>query len=224
MFTGIVEEVGSVVSISKSTSQSCIVISAKDVLENTNVGDSICVSGVCLTVTSLANSSFSADVSPETYKRSKLGKLQVGSVVNLERALLLTSRLGGHIVSGHIDSTGVIKSIKKESNSYIVEVTAQQSGLKYVVEKGSVTLDGVSLTVANVSNNSFTVSLIPHTFNNTSFKQCKSGHIVNVEYDIIGKYVEKLLNQGSGAFQPLTDVSRNTTSDLTLEALCKAGF
>ena len=179
--------------IKKSSKSSKLLIKANKVLENTNVGDSICTNGVCLTVTDLKANSFEADVMAETLRRSNLGDLTVGSKVNLERALTLESRLGGHIVSGHIDGVGEIISLVKEDNATWVTVKAKSDILRYVVLKGSITIDGISLTVAYVDENVFKVSIIPHTAQETTLLNKSIGETVNLECDVISKYVEKLM-------------------------------
>jgi len=194
LFTGIVEEVGKV----KSIGGGKIVIIAKKVVTDVAIGDSICVNGVCLTVTEFDDKSFTADIMPETIRRTSLSELKIGNLVNLERALTLSSRLGGHIVSGHIDGVGKILSLKNEANAVLMKIRADSKLLRYVVEKGSVALDGISLTVASVDLESFTVSLIPHTREITNLKEKKIGSLINIETDIIGKYVEKLASNSGG--------------------------
>ncbi|HBN10968.1 MAG TPA: riboflavin synthase [Ruminococcus sp.] len=193
MFTGIIEETGKVINIQKSSESCRIQISASKVLENTNIGDSIAVNGVCLTVTDMTKSSFSADVMAETVRRTSLAELKSGGRVNLERAMSAEGRFGGHIVSGHIDGTGIISDFKKEDNAVWITISADSSILKYIVEKGSVAIDGVSLTVAEITDKFFRVSIIPHTQSETTLISKKIGSKVNLECDIIGKYVEKLL-------------------------------
>ncbi|MEG1254622.1 riboflavin synthase [Clostridium sp.] len=193
MFTGIVEEIGVVQGIKKGEKSSKLVIKANKILEKTILGDSICTNGVCLTVTNLSGNIFEADVMAETLRRSNLGKLAIGSRVNLERALSLEGRLGGHIVSGHIDGVGEVTSLVKEDNATWVNIKATSQVLKYVVEKGSIAIDGISLTVAYVNDEAFKVSIIPHTGEETILLAKKSGDTVNLECDVIGKYVEKLL-------------------------------
>ena len=189
MFTGIVEEVGQVKAIGNGTLQ----IQATKVLEDVKLGDSIAVNGICLTVTGFNSHSFQADVMPETIKRTSLGELKLGSPVNLERALTLSSRLGGHIVSGHIDGTGTISDMTREDNAVWVTVQTKPDLLKYMIEKGSIAIDGVSLTIAYVDDGCFKVSVIPHTGEETILLKKKPGDTVNLECDLIGKYVEKLL-------------------------------
>ena len=192
MFTGIVEECGTVLGVLKNGVSGSLQIQASTVLEGTKTGDSIAVNGVCLTVTKLTKSSFTADVMAETFRRTNLGNLGKNSRVNLERAMAANGRFGGHIVSGHIDGTGVISRIKEEGNAVWIYISAPQSILNLIVEKGSVAVDGISLTVAAVSDKEFAVSVIPHTRENTALSGKKTGAVVNLENDIIGKYVQKL--------------------------------
>ncbi len=192
VFTGIVEECGTVLDVLKNGVSGSVQIQASTVLEGTKTGDSIAVNGVCLTVTKLTKSSFTADVMAETFRRTNLGNLEKNSRVNLERAMAADGRFGGHIVSGHIDGTGIISRIKEEGNAVWIYISAPQSILNLIVEKGSVAVDGISLTVAAVSDKEFAVSVIPHTRENTALSGKKTGAVVNLENDIIGKYVQKL--------------------------------
>ena len=192
VFTGIVEECGTVLDVLKNGVSGSVQIQASTILEGTKTGDSIAVNGVCLTVTKLTKSSFTADVMAETFRRTNLGNLGKNSRVNLERAMAADGRFGGHIVSGHIDGTGVISRIKEEGNAVWIYISAPQSILNLIVEKGSVAVDGISLTVAAVSDKEFAVSVIPHTRENTALSGKKTGAVVNLENDIIGKYVQKL--------------------------------
>ena len=192
MFTGIVEECGTVLDVLKNGVSGSVQIQASTVLEGTKTGDSIAVNGVCLTVTKLTKSSFTADVMAETFRRTNLGNLGKNSRVNLERAMAADGRFGGHLVSGHIDGTGIISRIKEEGNAVWIYISAPQSILNLIVEKGSVAVDGISLTVAAVSDKEFAVSVIPHTRENTALSGKKTGAVVNLENDIIGKYVQKL--------------------------------
>ena len=192
MFTGIVEECGTVLDVLKNGVSGSVQIQASTVLEGTKTGDSIAVNGVCLTVTKLTKSSFTADVMAETFRRTNLGNLGKNSRVNLERAMAADGRFGGHIVSGHIDGTGIISRIKEEGNAVWIYISAPQSILNLIVEKGSVAVDGISLTVAAVSDKEFAVSVITHTRENTALSGKKTGAVVNLENDIIGKYVQKL--------------------------------
>lgn len=192
MFTGIIEEIGTVRRIEHGAKGARLTIQAKTVLEDTKIGDSIATNGVCLTVVSMTSDSFSADVMAESLRRSSLGTLQGGSPVNLERAMAANGRFGGHIVSGHIDGTGTIASQKREDNAVWVKVKTPAPLLRYIVEKGSIAIDGVSLTVAAVTDTDFSVSIIPHTGAQTILLGKKPGDPVNLECDVIGKYVEKL--------------------------------
>ena len=222
MFTGIVEEIGKINSIQKNHLSAVLSISAKKVLEQTKVGDSIAVNGVCLTVTSLFTGGFTADVMAETLRRSALGGLSFGSSVNLERAMAADGRFGGHIVSGHIDGTGTIRSKKAEGNAVWVEISTTPSILKYIVEKGSIAIDGISLTVAKLTEDTFSVSLIPHTAEETTLLSKNPGELVNLENDIIGKYVERLLTFGDRM-----SGERNqepASSGITMDFLAKHGF
>lgn len=189
MFTGIIEEKGTF----KSLSNGRVEISCRKVLEETKIGDSISVNGVCLTVTSFSASGFFADVMNETLSRSNLGQLSKGDEVNLERAMAANGRFGGHFVSGHIDGTGKIEKMHDDGNAVWVYISAPGEILNLIVEKGSVAIDGISLTVAKVSDKDFAVSVIPHTGSETNLLSKKAGDIVNLENDIIGKYVEKLM-------------------------------
>ena len=211
MFTGIVEEIGTV----RRVTDGSIEIGAKLVLEGTKIGDSIAVNGVCLTVTTLRGDGFTADVMPETLRRSNLGTLRNGDGVNLERAMAADGRFGGHIVSGHIDGVGTIISQRKEGNATWVTISAPTEILKYIVEKGSIAIDGISLTVAAVTDADFSVSLIPHTGDATILLQKKCGDQVNLENDIVGKYVERLMTAASPT---------KTESRITLGFLQDNGF
>lgn len=193
MFTGLIEEIGKVEAVVKAAKSAEITIRARRVLEGVRLGDSICTNGVCLTVTSFGRERFTVDVMAETMRRSNLGRLSSGSEVNLERALSLGDRLGGHMVSGHIDGTGEIIAYEKEDNAVWITIAASSELLRYIVEKGSIAIDGVSLTVAYVDDEVFKVSIIPHTKEMTTLLKKKINDVVNLECDIIGKYVEKLL-------------------------------
>ncbi|TRZ70276.1 MAG: riboflavin synthase [Bacteroidetes bacterium] len=198
MFTGIIEEKGVIKSIRTGGRSSRMVISAAKILEDLKIGDSINTDGVCLTVTEFSSSSFTVDMMPETMLRSTFGKLKPGSTVNLERALRLSDRLGGHIVSGHIDGTGRLEKIRKDENAIWLSIVAEEPVLRYIVEKGSVAIDGISLTIAKVDRRTFEVSVIPHTQAETTILAKKTGDAVNIECDIIGKYIEKLGSSGKG--------------------------
>ena len=193
MFTGIVEETGSIKNIKRGAASAELSIEASKVLEDVALGDSIAVNGVCLTVTDFSVSMFTADVMHETLDRSSLGALRPGSPVTLERAMKTDGRFGGHIVSGHIDGTGHISNISRDDNAIWYTIDTSGDILRYIVEKGSIAIDGISLTVASVDESSFKVSIIPHTAANTILAVKKAGDVVNLENDIIGKYVEKLM-------------------------------
>ena len=214
MFTGIIEEVGTVSRVQRSGSSSFIEIQAKKVLEDIHLGDSIAVNGVCLTVTHFDSSIFRADVMNETLSRSSLGSLTTGSPVNLERAMAANGRFGGHIVSGHIDGTGTVTDIRNDGIAVWYTVSAAPELLHYIVEKGSIAIDGISLTVAKVTDTSFSVSIIPHTAAQTILGTKKAGDTVNLENDIIGKYVEKLIKP---AEEP-------GTGGITMDFLAKNGY
>ena len=195
MFTGIIEEIGHVKSLHRGAKSFTLEVEADVVMQGTQVGDSIATNGVCLTVTSLTGHGFTADVMPETVQRTALGELKAGSPVNLERALSLQTRLGGHIVSGHIDGTGRISDRRQDDNALWLTIECDSRLLRYIIEKGSITIQGVSLTVARVDERSFAVSLIPHTQSATTLHAARIGDLVNLENDIIAKYVEKLLGK-----------------------------
>jgi riboflavin synthase len=215
MFTGIVEEVGAVRSVVSGHTSGEIAVRAGKVLEGTKIGDSIAVNGVCLTVTRLLPDGFTADVMPETLRRSNLGRLRQGDPVNLERAMAADGRFGGHIVSGHIDGVGTITEQRRESNAVWVRIQADQEILHLIVEKGSITIDGISLTVADLRADSFQVSVIPHTGSETTLLRKGVGQVVNLENDIVGKYVQRLLQPAA----PQPQESR-----ITLEFLAEHGF
>lgn len=216
MFTGIVEELGIIRKLHVSGHSGSIEIEAHKVLQNTNVGDSIAVNGICLTVTALGKDFFTADIMAETVRRSSLKNATSGDFVNLERAMAADGRFGGHIVSGHVDGTGTILSMKKEENAVWVTISAPPSIMKFIVEKGSVCLDGISLTVAAVGESDFKVSVIPHTGGETTLLKKKAGNTINIENDIIGKYVDRLLN--------FKDSSPSESGGITMDFLRKYDF
>lgn len=223
MFTGIVEEMGSIHSIAKGSKSAVLTIVADKVLKGSKVGDSIAVNGVCLTVTTIAAGQFTADVMAETLRRSSLGRLTRGSKVNLERAMAVDGRFGGHIVAGHIDGTGTVVSMTPEDNAVWVEIQTTQSILKYIVEKGSIAIDGISLTVAKVTDQSFSVSVIPHTGTETTLLCKKAGDIVNLENDIIGKYVERLMHFEESVVDTHKVTGKNSAG-ITMDFLMEHGF
>lgn len=213
MFTGIIEEVGTVKQIQHQQTSALLEIQAKHVLHETKLGDSIAVNGVCLTVTALHDTSFEADVMHETLRRSNLCELVSDSRVNLERALTLQARLGGHLVSGHVDEMGKIMKIEPDDVALIYTIAATPKSLRYMIEKGSITIDGISLTIIEVNDESFKVGIIPHTASKTTLLEKQVGSHVNLECDLIGKYVEKLLMP-----------SQQESSQLTTSFLSEHGF
>lgn len=215
MFTGIIEEVGTLRSVQRGAHSAVLTIGASRVLSDLKIGDSVAVNGVCLTATRLLPDGFTADVMHETLNRSALGTLGPGSPVNLERAMAAGGRFGGHIVSGHIDGTGTITALRKDDNAVWYTISASQELLRYIVEKGSIAIDGISLTVAEVGESWFSISAIPHTVAVTTLGEKRPGDTVNLENDVIGKYVEKLLRP-----QP----QETAKSSLTLEFLAQHGF
>lgn len=217
IFTGIIEELGVVKSIAINGASGCITIKAKKVLEGTQLGDSIAVNGTCLTVTSINSDGFSADVMAETVKRTSLSQVGKGDLVNIERAMILNGRFGGHIVSGHIDGTGTITKYTKEENAIWVTIKAPDEILDLIVEKGSICIDGISLTVATVSDQDFQVSIIPHTAKETTLIHKKVGSLVNLENDIVGKYIKKLMENNQ-------EEQAKKASGLTMEMLEEYGL
>ena len=217
MFTGIVEELGEIVGIDRQGVSGSIRIRAKKVLEGTKVGDSIAVNGICLTVTSMPDGMFTADVMAETIRRSSLTQETAGDKVNLERAMAADGRFGGHIVSGHIDGNGTIRSYRREENAVWVTIETKPEILRLIVEKGSICIDGISMTVAGVTEDAFSVSIIPHTGEETTLLRHEPGAQVNLENDVVGKYVERLMNFASAESQP-------KNSGITMEFLQEYGF
>lgn len=216
MFTGIVEETGMIRHIALSGRSGQIAVRAKKVLEDTKIGDSIAVNGVCLTVVSIQPDGFTADIMAETYRRSNLGQGKPGDHVNLERAMAAGGRFGGHIMSGHIDGTGVIRSYRREENAVWVTIETTPDILHLIVEKGSIGIDGISLTAAKVEDGQFKVSVIPHTGEETTLLKKEPGDQVNLENDMVGKYVEKLLGLGNP--------KETKGSDLTMDFLKEYGI
>ncbi len=215
MFTGIIEEVGKITQINKQGEFAVVTIQASKVLQDVHLGDSIAVNGVCLTVTSFSERQFTADVMSETLKRTSLGELKPSSPVNLERAMAANGRFGGHIVSGHIDGTGEVVGIKPAHNSIWYRIQTTPKLMRYIIEKGSITIDGISLTVVDTDETSFRVSIIPHTIKETNLGSKKIGSLVNLENDIVGKYIEQFL---------LKKEPENPPSQLTVDFLKNAGF
>ena len=236
MFTGIVEEIGTLKKIVWGAHSAVLSIQARHVLSDAAVGDSIAVNGICLTVTSLSPSGFTTDVMHETLNRSSLKGAKPGMHVNLERAMAADGRFGGHIVSGHIDGTGQIESMRREENAVWVTIACTDKILDLIVEKGSICIDGISLTVAAVTNRNFSVSVIPHTGEETTLLKKKAGDPVNLENDIVGKYIQKFVDIGrnSGADRGKMPDGENAAgnaagnakgnSGLSMEFLQKYGF
>ena len=213
MFTGIIECLGIIKELKKSPQVGRLSISAD--IGDLNIGDSIAVNGLCLTIVEIEKNIFSMDVSPESFNRSNLKLLKIGDKVNLEKAITSNGRFGGHLVSGHIDGTGIVKKIKKEYNSLCISFSVPKNLLPYIVEKGSIAIDGISLTINAVWDSGFNVMVIPHTRNVTNLKYCGIGDVVNIEVDIIAKYVEGFLKK---------DIDKNKGSRIDLEFLSKHGF
>lgn len=221
MFTGLIEEIGTMRSIRQKGEALMLAVEASKVLEGVRLGDSIAVNGVCLTVTAYDSRSFTVDVVPQTYRHTNLRQLQVGDPVNLERAMQAGGRFGGHIVQGHVDGCGVIVSRRAEGNAVIFHIEPQQERLlRHIIPQGSVTLDGISLTVAVAGAHSFQVSIIPHTLEATALQWKQAGDTINIETDIIGKYVEHLLSRGHQGQQ----AQGHRTDRLTTDFLAEHGF
>lgn len=218
MFTGLVEEVGTMQGLARGSKKCVLTVGCHKVLEGTQIGDSILTNGICLTVTNMGANYFTADVMNETLARSDLGTTRPGSPLNLERAMPADGRFGGHIVSGHIDDVGTIAKIEEDDNAVWFTVDAEKSLLHYVVEKGSIAMDGISLTVAYVDDKCFKVSLIPHTREVTNLASKRVGDPLNLETDIIGKYVEKFVTGGPAP------AGKEEPSGLTMDFLRANGF
>lgn len=211
MFTGIIEELGKVKQIQPSSEAMCLTISASKILADVQLGDSIAVNGICLTVTKFTNDTFTVDVMPESMRATSLKSLKIGQPVNLERAMLANGRFGGHIVSGHIDGTATIVRKQNVSNAVYIELKMAPELTKQCIVRGSITIDGISLTIFELTDTTVTVSIIPHTYKETvlGFKQI--GDIVNIETDLIGKYVKKLM-------------TAHSKKEVTFDMLSRAGF
>jgi len=216
MFTGIVEEIGTVTQIKKGQNSSVLSIQGSRIFEDLHMGDSVAVNGVCLTVSGLNRQSFDADTTSETLARTSLGMLKPGSNVNLERAMSSNGRFGGHIVTGHVDGTGTISGIRRDDRTVWITFSAGPDIMKYIIEKGSIAVDGISLTVASVNADSFSVAVIPHTEKSTTLLSKIQGESVNLECDMIGKYVERFITRMQSK-EPQKCV-------ITEEYLTKAGF
>lgn len=221
MFTGLVEEIGVLRGVTSGGEMMVLNIGASVIMDDLKIGDSISVNGVCLTATSLGNHSFTVDVMPQTFRNSNLKELRTGSKMNLERAMAAGGRFGGHIVQGHVDGTGEIRSLKRDQNAVVFEIVPDRSSLfKYIIPKGSITIDGISLTVVNTSASAFTVSIIPHTLGETVLNHKRSGDSVNIECDVLGKYVDHLLHYRSGTGAQEED----NTSRISHDFLAANGF
>lgn len=212
MFTGIIEELGKIKGINKGINDARLSVDCFSILDGIKLGDSIAVNGVCLTVSKILPTGFIADVSPETFKITTLSDTKIGDFVNLERAMKADGRFGGHIVSGHIDGIGKIINITPNNDFYNIKIELNKEQAKYVVKKGSIAINGISLTIANLENNIITLAIIPHTYENTNLKYLKFGDFVNIENDIMAKYIEKFL------------LSRDNESRISLEFLQENGF
>ena len=217
MFTGIIEEIGKIKSVKSGSNSVSLSIEASKILSDVKLGDSIAVNGVCLTVTSFTSRSFTADVMPESMKRTNLGSLNIGTKVNMERALRVGDRLGGHMVSGHIDGLGEITETKKDDNAIWVTISTSSKILKYIIEKGSIAIDGISLTVAYVDNKCFKVSIIPHTQDETTLCSLTIGTKVNLENDLTAKYIEKFIYHKE-------DEPKEKKSNISMDMLIENGF
>ncbi|CAG7612028.1 Riboflavin synthase [Paenibacillus solanacearum] len=221
MFTGIIEEIGAMRRIDRQGQAMVLTIGARTVLSDVKLGDSISVNGVCLTVIAFDNQSFTVDVMPETFRRTNLSRLSVGAPVNLERAMAANGRFGGHIVQGHVDATGIIESRTPEENAVVFRIAPRETDiLKYVIPHGSITIDGISLTVVGVTETTFTVSIIPHTLAETVLQHKKQGDEINLECDVLGKYIERLLTHGTGA----GSAAARSSGRLTASFLADHGF
>ena len=215
MFTGIVEEVGKVIGMKHGLKSVNLTVSASLIFSDLGIGDSVSTNGVCLTVTHISGNTFTADVAHESLNRSTLGVLKLQSSVNLERAMSACGRFGGHIVTGHIDGSGVIQAVKADDIAIWYTIATSSRIMAYIVEKGSITIDGISLTVATVTDKTFSVSVIPHTASQTTLRDRKVGDTVNLENDIVGKYIEKLM------CPPQETAS---TTKLSMEKIAQYGF
>jgi riboflavin synthase len=216
LFTGIIEEIGTVQKIQQQGASLVLTIQAQKILEDVHLGDSIAVNGACLTVTSFSRTSFSVDVMPETFYATSLSQLKPGSKVNLERAMAANGRFGGHFVSGHVDGTGTITAIRPEENAVYFDITIPEHGIPYIMPRGSVAIDGTSLTIFFVKERTITISLIPHTRGETILGQKRVGDIVNIEFDMLGKYVHSILEKKSEI--------KTTKTGITEDFLKQTGF
>ena len=219
MFTGIIEGLGTISKIKPAGQGKQFILNADFVLDQTKIGDSIAVSGACLTVVMIDKERFHVDVSPETLSKTTLGKAKVGHRVNLERALRLSDRIGGHLVAGHVDGLGSIRQKRKMGNSVIITIEVPESITRYMIKKGSVAVDGISLTINDFSRDSFEVSIIPHTAKMTTIDLSKIGDLVNIETDMIGKYVERFVLE-----RRLSNREKETGDSVNIQFLAKTGF
>ena len=222
MFTGIIEEIGEIAGVKRGQVSSRLAIRGKKIFSDLKLGDSVAVNGVCLTATSISGDIFEADVMAETLRRTNLGGFSHGIRVNLERAMAAGGRFGGHIVSGHIDGTGRVSSLVREENAVWVRIDAEDKILRYIIEKGSIAIDGISLMVAETGPGYFKVSIIPHTGEETTLLRRRPGDIVNLENDVVGKYVERLLNFSAGNGEAFGQKAKAGGIDLNL--LSENGF
>ncbi|AIQ53710.1 riboflavin synthase [Paenibacillus sp. FSL R7-0331] len=220
MFTGLIEEIGVLRGVSSGGEMMVLSIGASLIMSDLKIGDSVAVNGVCLTATSVSEHSFTVDVMPQTYRNSNLKELRSGSRMNLERAMAAGGRFGGHIVQGHVDGTGEIRSVKRDQNAVVFEITPDRNSLfKYIIPKGSITLDGISLTVVNTSSAAFSVSIIPHTLGETVLTHKRPGDSINIECDVLGKYVDHLLHyRGAGSEE------EESSSRISRDFLAANGF
>ncbi|MBL8207106.1 MAG: riboflavin synthase [Blastocatellia bacterium] len=214
MFTGIIEELGTIQTLTNVRDGARIVVNAPTILSDAKIGDSIAVNGVCLTVVAMTTSTFNADISAETLRRTSLNQIRTGSKVNLERPMTPNARFGGHIVQGHVDAMGEFIGAKQEGDGWNVRIKFPLHLGKYIVEKGSITVDGISLTVAKLGDDWFEIAVIPHTWKVTNLSTLKRGNAVNLEVDIIAKYVERMMQPHQG----------RTKNGLTLEKLTEMGY
>lgn len=215
MFTGLVESCGRVQTLTRTATEARLTVLTSLPTEELKLGDSVSVNGACLTVVAKDKTTFTVDMSPETFERTTFNSMPREGRVNLERALRVGDRLGGHIVTGHIDTVGTVLSVEKHQNAVVIEIEVPAEYARYLVAKGSVAIDGISLTINAAESNKFSVSIIPHTLKETTLAECKSGDQVNIETDILGKYVERLLGVEKGP---------DRSSKLTSEFLAKHGF
>jgi riboflavin synthase len=199
MFTGLIEEIGIIKEFSRNGNSALITVECSKILTSSLIGDSIAIDGVCQTITKISSNTFCAQISQETLNVTTFAQFKTGQKVNLERALTLSSRLGGHIVTGHIDGLAKVKSIQKQADFYNLKLEIDKILSKYIVKKGSIALNGISLTIADTISNEFSIAIIPHTFENTNLKYLKNGDFVNIEADILAKYVEKILSTNNNS-------------------------